>query len=373
MLFRHVREVVNMAFESLLLHANRVEEARISLSTTGYKYKHLFHQVALRNEVSDTLTPNISTKLPGSLSLRPWYSIFAPTVASTVPHISERACIEMSLSMLLRMNEVTWQRPIGTGMYAAVSADLFRSARDAIEALSLFQRLALSDGTAPSSPPGSWLDFDAHPGDCSCQIRTAGMHLIASSFRASPVEARKKVHETLTTLRNIEKVALETFHQLCSLNTPPSKIGKGLATKRMPFERFLDAIGVGACLQKMFKDENWIQLLPFGLSLEEEESASEHPIVSRATSNGSRQSSCETGVSSCDGLPIRHADPQKGCKAFDPSTSPRQPEFRFRPRSWQFAVRWIVACYCIGRFREEYAAKDGKSIKCRIAIPVSCV
>ncbi len=162
------------------------------------------------------------------------------------------------MSTLLHLDSAAWGRKVNFTQYAAVAAELLHASRDAIEAITSFQELAFHAAGSAALPKASWLDFDAHPGDCACQIRPAGLHLLVCAFRSDPHKTKAKLQGTLDRLLEVATVAKETFHQLCTLNLNVAKIGAGLDRKSMILEDFCYAIGAGTWFDQICQPDLWL-------------------------------------------------------------------------------------------------------------------
>ncbi|KAI3482472.1 hypothetical protein L1887_54895 [Cichorium endivia] len=295
----------------------------------------------------------------------------------------------MLMSTLLHLDSAAWGRKVNFTQYAAVAAELLHASRDAIEAITSFQELAFHAAGSAALPKASWLDFDAHPGDCACQIRPAGLHLLVCAFRSDPHKTKAKLQGTLDRLLEVATVAKETFHQLCTLNLNVAKIGAGLYRKSMILEDFCYAIGAGTWFDQICQPDLWLAASPsksLRRTLVSQDDAAHLPTLANDSASY-KERTCPMHAG-CNDLVAKHDDasaasspstastrslsthisPASSIKGGESSsslatsTSPtdtitlkinttevKQPRVRFQVEDWNFVVRWIVICFSIGR------------------------
>lgn len=313
----------------------------------------------------------------------------------------------MLMSTLLQLDSSAWGRKVSFTQYASVAAELLHSSRDAIEALTSFRELVFHSPASSGMPTASWLDFDAHPGDCACQIRPAGMHLLVCAFQTDRNKTEHMLQDTLDRLRHVEAVAKETFHQLCTLNLAVAKSGIGLDRKAMTRKDFCYAIGAGTWFDKIGQHDSWLIKSPLQtfyqsafsnydpLHVKEASTVAKtkqecicpvmegcHPSSPEHTcaSSGSSQTSSFTGSSSTEVTPASSTKGDDNFARKTVSSQPptfsngmpqsQQPKVQFRVDDWSFVVKWIVICYSIGRYRQVLPSKKKDSLIYRIGICV---
>ncbi|SPO28026.1 uncharacterized protein UTRI_05169 [Ustilago trichophora] len=316
----------------------------------------------------------------------------------------------MVMSTLLQLDSAAWAKNLNFTQYASAAAELLHASRDAIEALTCFAQLVFASTSFPSRPSASWLDFDAHPGDCACQIRPAAMHLIVCAFQSDSLKAQALLHDTLERLRRVEHSAKLAFHQLCTLNMTPSKIGSGLDRKKMSLHDFCYAIGAQDWFDLMREQHSWLvhSLLDPQLFDLFNGSACDAVSAIPATSSGHINSSLrgiERGYfdlsdqRSPDSADSSHA--ASSTSSLRPKLSPAssnngdecsfritplsspadsiiwnmdttvlvQPKVQFHVDDWSFVVRWIVICFSLGRYRQVLPNKKSDGLVYRISVP----
>lgn len=300
----------------------------------------------------------------------------------------------MTMSVLLRIDETGWYRTVGFSNYAWFFSQLVESVRDAIEALTLFRDLTLPTEVLGAPPKGLWLNFDAHPGDCACQIRIAGLHFFARAFQLHPREAQERVQSCLDRLQEVEAKALDTFHQLCTRNTAPGKIGNGLNPKSMTTKDLCYAFGVEDWFEKIATEDFWIVDPPLDLKPRNDGVDWETDVGSATSASSSDtvlvdsdnkpspqspysenetpdKSSDVEGNKKRDIPPVSSAVPScKETVAYG-VTSPLEPLVRFQSNCWNFALRWIIVCYSLGHFHQLEVSNDGESLGYRISVQVN--
>lgn len=307
-----------------------------------------------------------------------------------------------------------WQKNVNFTQYAAVAAELLHYSRDAIEALTLFRDLALYPKDQTRSYKDSWLRFDAHPGDCACQIRSAGLHLVVRAFQAHKEAAEAKIQHHLMGLREVEAAAQRTFHQLCTQNLATSKIGSGLHQKSMPLKDFCYAIGAGPWFDLILKEnashsshlDFFSRPLDFSKSMHErsaggleESNAVDNDYLNQAdkvldgsvemlearnvrknsTTTDSIESTTEEGYSANTTTPLSTPLTPSVASSFShlpervrhPESVTPQPRVMFQTDDWTFMMQWIVVCFPLGRYRQVLPSKDGRSLVHRISVQVS--
>jgi hypothetical protein len=317
----------------------------------------------------------------------------------------------MLMSTLLHLDSAAWGRKVNFTQYAAVAAELLHASRDAIEANTSFQELAFHAAGSAALPKASWLDFDAHPGDCACQIRPAGLHLLVCAFRSDPHKTKAKLQGTLDRLLEVATFAKETFHQLCTLNLNVAKIGAGLDRKSMILEDFCYAIGAGTWFDQICQPDLWLAASPsksLRRTLVSQDDAAHLPTLANDSvsykertwpmhagckdlvakhDDASAASSPSTASTRSLSTQISPASSIKGgesSSSLATSTSPtdtitfkidttevKQPRVRFQVEDWNFVVRWIVICFSIGRYRQISPNKKNDALIYRISISVS--
>lgn len=304
----------------------------------------------------------------------------------------------MAMATLLRLEEVSWRRSVGFSQYATIAAEAVQASRDAIEAITLFRDLTLPSEYRPTSSLGSWLDFDAHPGDCACQVRIAGLHLFARAFQEHQDQARNRLEKCLSSLKRVEELTLEAFQKLCTTNAAPSELGDGVDPKSMTLNDFFKAIGAESWFDDVAAEDEWLHNLLPGLAHSQGgDISATSPVASTiaATPPSELMESCGTARGSpsftpstsltCRNQaksssepfsdfvpPVNTAQPKKQT-ACSGVTGPQRPEVEFRANDWYFAVRWIVVCYCLGRCRQVLPSNNGRSLTYRVSVRVSCV
>ncbi|GAC75874.1 cytochrome P450 CYP4/CYP19/CYP26 subfamilies [Moesziomyces antarcticus T-34] len=312
------------------------------------------------------------------------------------------------MSTLLHLDSAAWGRKVNFTQYAAVAAELLHASRDAIEAITSFQELAFHAAGSAALPKASWLDFDAHPGDCACQIRPAGLHLLVCAFRSDPHKTKAKLQGTLDRLLEVATVAKETFHQLCTLNLNVAKIGAGLDRKSMILEDFCYAIGAGTWFDQICQPDLWLAASPsksLRRTLVSQDDAAHLPTLANDSAS-SKGRTCPMHAA-CNDLDAKHDDasaasspstastrslsthisPASSIKGGESSSSlatstfptdtitlkintteVKQPRVRFQLEDWNFVVRWIVICFSIGRYRQVSPNKKNDALIYRISI-----
>ena len=315
------------------------------------------------------------------------------------------------MSTLLQLDSAAWDRKLNFTQYASAAAELLHASRDAIQALTTFAELALDSTGSSSMLNASWLDFDAHPGDCACQIRPAAMHLIVRSFRSDSLKTQALLHDTLARLHRVEQIAKQTFYQLCTLNLSVPKIGAGLERKSMPLKEFCYAIGAQDWFDLMRERQNWLAHSPLDSTLSgsingsacdanlsipairsketndslcgidnghfdlsdprspvsftsSETAPSTSSLMAKlspeSSNKGDESSFSTTPLSSCANSTIFNKD----------ATFSVQPKVQFHVDDWSFVVKWIVICFSLGRYRQVLPNKKSDSLVYRISVPV---
>ncbi|KDQ13062.1 hypothetical protein BOTBODRAFT_188822 [Botryobasidium botryosum FD-172 SS1] len=92
---------------------------------------------------------------------------------------------------------------------------------------------------------GGLLDFDAHPGDCACQIRPVALHHIFLKFTEHPEETRANLDRTIEILEGVHDRALALHSELCDKGTLPRELGEGFDKKMMTFDDLYQTAGFG--------------------------------------------------------------------------------------------------------------------------------
>lgn len=320
------------------------------------------------------------------------------------------------MSTLLQLDSAAWNHKVSFTQYASLAAELLHSSRDAIEALTSFRELAFHLSAPPGMPTASWLDFDAHPGDCACQIRPAGLHLLVCAFQIDRNKTEHLLQDTLYRLRHVEAVAKETFHQLCSLNLTVTKIGSGLDRKAMTRKDFCYAIGAGTWFDKLDQHDYWLVNTPLQTLYQSRPANQEPNDANHAESPSSNteakqkcncssmegchpwspehscactgSSQASSSIRSCS-TKVTPASSTKGDDEFARKTisshriesstlsnrmlHSHQPKVQFQVDDWSFVVKWIAICFSIGRYRQVLPSKKKDSLIYRIGVSVRCL
>lgn len=160
----------------------------------------------------------------------------------------------------------------------------------------------------------------------------------------------------------------------------------------MLLSEFCVAIGIGSWFDYITSDNCWLtkslmdtfhipscdtveQQLQRTAVVASDSGSSELPLAnSSRTPSDFTSSSSDSTASSLPSTPLssRPATSTPTTKELDPLAW-QQPKVEFQVGKWNFALRWIIACYSIGRYRQVLPSKDGKSLVYRISVQVSSV
>ena len=127
--------------------------------------------------------------------------------------------------------------------YGTVYTDIVRASSDAIDALSLYRRLIITEG--PGAEHVGFAAFDAHVGDTSCQLRACMLLDLTRQHREwaaagsghitwldSYIEKLRKIHENGREV--LAKLTLNRIH--------PEKLGIGAEGRYA--HRYLESLGM---------------------------------------------------------------------------------------------------------------------------------
>lgn len=136
--------------------------------------------------------------------------------------------------------------------------------KDVIHALRSFEQLVFSPPSISEDGESvqSFLDFDAHPGDCACQVRPVGLHQIFVKFRKSPQGTRADLDWTIELLQQLHDRALWVHQQLCDTGAPLERIADGLNRDSMTINELYAKTGV----------QGWFDLIDNRISMGDNES-----------------------------------------------------------------------------------------------------
>ncbi|TPX69581.1 hypothetical protein SpCBS45565_g02368 [Spizellomyces sp. 'palustris'] len=176
------------------------------------------------------------------------------------------------MATLLFDDESAREKPLLQRLYPFHLRRIIRGARDALHALESFENLVfppqdiressrhVTDIKDNSYSWDGFLDFDAHIGDCACQIRPMLLMEIVGEYRKHPDQTLEAFNLTKRKLEAMVTKAMEVHRKLCDENTPVEKIN-GLSKKEETLNGFYRKVGLSEWFTTWVDPENYDGLL----------------------------------------------------------------------------------------------------------------
>ncbi|KND04272.1 uncharacterized protein SPPG_00010 [Spizellomyces punctatus DAOM BR117] len=176
------------------------------------------------------------------------------------------------MATLLFDDESAREKPLLQRLYPFHLRRIIRGARDALHALESFENLLFPakvigessrHSTDIKNNSYSWdgfLDFDAHVGDCACQIRPMLLMEIVGEYRKHPDQTLEAFNLTKRKLEAMVTKAMEVHRKLCDENTPVEKIN-GLSRKEETLNAFYRKVGLSEWFTTWVDPESYDSLL----------------------------------------------------------------------------------------------------------------